>query len=169
MAGILNVDTIQDTSGRQVFPAYLARRVVQRVVYVHRQGWCYPDNTYYFLPGTYVDFRPIRNDTRVRVSLSIPMMWYGSAHHISHWVFYRDDIEYGRHTNGGHHTERASVMQWDIPTWGAGQYARVGYRVRAYASGNHSTHLFHVNYWDGGGNNWNPTGQISVEEYFPIS
>jgi hypothetical protein len=60
-------------------------------------------------------------------------------------------------------------MQWDIPSWGANQFARVGYRVRAYASGNHSTHLFYHQYWDGGGTFSQPVGQIFAEEYFPIS
>ena len=170
MSGILNVDNIYNEAGSTVaYTSYMQRRVVQRTVYSHRVGWWYPDNTYYWVPGAYLDFRPLRSDTRIRVTMSIPAIWYGSAHHISHWIFYKDDIEYGRHSRSGHHTENAFTQQWDVPGWQAGQIARIGYKVRAYASGNHSTHLYFTNYWDGGGASWHLKGQIFAEEYVPIS
>jgi len=168
MTAELAVDNIYNAAGSTVaYTSYMQRRVVQRVSYVHRLGYWYPDNNYYWLPGGYLDFTPIRNDTRLRWSLNCPMIWYGSAHNITHHIFYRDEIEYGRHSRSGHHTENANTQTWDIPTWGAGQVGRVGYRIRSYAQGNHSGHFWFTHYWDGGQVNWSTPGQIICEEYFP--
>jgi hypothetical protein len=86
---------------------------------------------------------------------------------ITHWIFYRDHIEYGRHSRSGHHVENAFAQEWDVPSWGAGQYGRLGYKFRAYSEGNHNAHLYYTRYWDGGGNSLEIQGQVIVEEYIP--
>lgn len=170
MTSILKVDNIYNEAGSSVaYTQYLARRVVQRVEYTHRVGWWYPNDTYHWIPGGYLDFTPVRNDTRVRIVINIPTTWYGNVHSITHWIFYRDEIEYGRHCRGGYHNQDTFAQEWDVPSWGEGHMARLGYKARSYANGNHSAHLYYETYWDGGGVGWHMKGQIFAEEYFPIS
>ena len=168
MTGIVQTSNLQDESGTFTIPTkYLQRRIIQRTSYTHRVGWWRGDNNYYWVPGAYMDFRPARADSRIRVSFMVPTRAYGSAHMISHWIFYRDEVEYGRHSRSGHHVENAFSQEWDIPSWEVGQYGRIGYKFRAYSEGNHNAHLYHSNYWDGGGNAWDLPGQMIVEEYLP--
>lgn len=168
MTAIIQVNTIQNEAGTlskniQDF----AHRVVQRVSYTHRNGWIRGDNTYYWMPGGYSDYTPIRSDSRIRSTWNIHTRDYGSNHMIMHYIFYRDDVEYGRHTRGGHEIENTNSMEWDIPSWGAGQQARMGFRYRAYSDGNHNAHLFHTEWWDGGGNTNSVPGQYTITEYVP--
>lgn len=168
MTAQLNVSTIQNEAGtitRNIQD--FAHRVVQRVSYTHRNGWIRGDNTYYWLPGGYADFTPVRSDSRIRSTWCIHTRDYGSNHMIMHYIFYRDDIEYGRHTRGGHEIENTNAMEWDIPSWGAGQKARMGHRYRAYSDGNHNAHLYHTEWWDGSGNSNSVPGQYTILEYVP--
>jgi hypothetical protein len=168
MAGTLRVNSFQNESGTFTIPVNtMQRRVIQRVSYTHRVGWWRGNNVLYWVPGGYVDFRPVRSDSRVRLTFSIPTRAYGSQHMIMHWVFYRDEVEYGRFTRGGHHIENAFAQEWDIPSWGENQYSRVGYKARSYSEGNHNAHLYLLQYWDGGGNSAQVLGQVTVEEYIP--
>lgn len=166
MTGILRVDTITNESNSFNIPtSQFQRRLIQRVSYTHRIGWWRGNNTYYWVPGAYVDFRPMRSDSRIRATFCIPTRDYGSVHMIMHWIFYRDEVEFGRHTRGGHHVENAFATEWDIPSWGEGAYSRIGYKCRSYSEGNHNAHLYLSQYWDGGGNSLNLIGQAIVEEY----
>jgi len=168
MTSIIRANTIQNEAGtlsRSIND--FAHRVVQRVSYTHRNGWIRGDNTYYWMPGGYADFRPLRSDSRIRSTWCIHTRDYGSNHMIMHYIFQRDDVEYGRHTRGGHEIEDTSAMEWDIPSWGAGQIARMGYKYRAYSDGNHNAHLFHTEWWDGGGNTNSVPGQYTITEYVP--
>lgn len=168
MSAILRVDNLQNSSGTYTIPTdTLQRRIIQRVSYTHRVGWWRGDNNYYWVPGAYVDFRPMRSDSRIRLTYTVPTRDYGSNHMISHWIFYRDEVEYGRNTRGGHLVENAFSQEWDIPSWGENQYSRVGYKFRAYVEGNHNAHLYLTRYWDGGGNSFQILGQVIVEEYVP--
>jgi hypothetical protein len=169
MSGIIKVDTIQTEDGAVSIPtSYFQRRIIQRVSYTHRVGWWRSDNTYYWVPGAYVDFRPVRSDSRIRFTYAIPTRQYGgSQHSIQHWIFYANDQEYGRFTRGGHHTENAFPNEWDLPSWGSGAYSRVGFKTRAYSDGNHNAHLYLTQYWDGGGASNQIKGQVIVEEYTP--
>lgn len=170
MTGILKVDNIENIGSTVSIPTnYFRRRLLQRVSYVHRVGWWRGNNTYYWVPGGYVDFRPQRSDSRIRFTYSIPTRDYGSNHMIMHWIFYRDEIEYGRFTRGGHYVENAFATEWDLESWGAGQYARVGFKCRSYSEGNHNAHLYHTQYWDGGGAGLQIPGQMIVEEYVSAS
>jgi hypothetical protein len=168
MTAQINITTLQNEAGtlsRNIQD--FAHRVVQRVSYTHRNGWIRGDNTYHWLPGGYADFTPVRSDSRIRSTWSIHTRDYGSNHMIMHYIFYRDDIEYGRHTRGGHEIENTNAMEWDIPSWGAGQKARMGHRYRAYSDGNHNAHLYHTEWWDGAGNSNSVPGQYTIVEYVP--
>lgn len=171
MTGILNVNALQNEAGTTtVSTSYMQRRILQRVSYVHRIGWWRANDIYYWVPGAYVDFRPVRSDSRVRLTFSIPIRQYGSAQHsITHWAFYRDEVYYGRHCRGGHHIENAFSTEWDIASWGEMQYARVGYKVRSYSEAGHNAHLYYTQYWDGGSASYDIQGQVIVEEYMPAS
>ena len=166
MTGIIRVDTLQNEAAAfSISTTTMQRRIIQRVSYTYRVGWWRGNNTYYWVPGAYVDFRPMRSDSRIRFTCSIPTRDYGSNHMIMHWIFYVDEQEYGRHTRGGHHVENAFATEWDVPSWGEGQYRRVGYKARSYSEGNHNAHLYHTQYWDGGGAGYQIQGQCMVEEY----
>lgn len=168
MPGYIKATTLQNEAGTISIPVRnLQRRIIQRVSYTHRVGWWRANNDYYWVPGAYVDFRPMRGDTIIKVSFMVPARDYSSAHMISHWKFYRNDVEYGRHSRSGHHTENPFTQEWEVPSWGAGQYSRVGYKVRSYSEATHNTHLYYTEYWDGGGAGYEIQGQVIVEEYIP--
>lgn len=168
MTAQINISTIQNESGtitRNIQD--FAHRIVQRVSYTHRNGWARGDDTWHWVPGGYADFTPVRSDSRIRSTWNIHTRDYGSNHMIMHWIFYRDDIEYGRFTRGGHEIENTNSIEWDIPSWGANQLARIGHRIRAYADGNHNAHLYHTEWWDGSGNANSVPGQYTILEYVP--
>jgi len=168
MSGIIKATNIGTEDGIYSVPTrYISRRLIQRTSYTHRVGWWRGNNTYFWVPGAYIDFRPRRSDSRIKVSFMIPTRAYGSAHMISHWIFYRDEVEYGRHSRGGHNVENPFVQEWDIASWGAGQYSRLGYKFRSYTEANHNAHLYLTNYWDGTAQSLHIQGQVIVEEYIP--
>ena len=165
MTGILKVDSLQSGT-TNIAVSNMQRRIIQRINYTHRIGWWRSDNTYYWVPGGYMDFRPIRSDSRIRFTYSIPTRQRGSQQHsIQHWIFYLDDEELGRFSRGGHHTENAFPNEWDVPSWGAGTYRRAGFKVRSYSDNVHCAHLYLTQYWNGSGQSLNLPGQMIVEEY----
>lgn len=169
MTAILKVDSLQNEAGTITIPvSQMQHRIIQRVTYNHRAGYWTPENTYYWCPGAFIDFQPRRSDSRIRWSGSIPFRQYAyNAHGISHWIFYLDDIEIGRHSTSGHHYEQAACQEWDVPSWGAGDSKRMGYRIRSYSSGSHNIHTYYTEYWNGTGSGNNISGRVSIEEYVP--
>ena len=167
MTGFLKVDTITNEANTVSIPtSYMQRRLIQRVSYTHRMGWWRGNNTYYWVPGAYMDFRPLRSDSRIRFTFNLPTRQYGASQHmIMHWIFYVDEVEYGRYTRGGHHVENAFGTEWDVPSWGENQYRRVGHKCRSYSEGTHNAHLYLTQYWDGGGASNDIQGQMIAEEY----
>jgi len=170
MTGILQVDSItNEANAFSITTDYFKRRIIQRTSYIHRTGWWRANNAYYWVPGAYMDFRPMRGDTRIRVSYNIHTRQYGpSQHMIMHYIFYVDEVEYGRFTRGGHHVENTNTIQFDVPSWDAYAYARIGFKCRSYSEGSHNAHLWHTQYWDGGGNSYDTPGQMIIEEYVPV-
>jgi len=165
MTGIIKTNAIQSGS-TAIAVSNMQRRIIQRVSYTHRIGWWRSDNIYYWVPGGYMDFRPIRSDSRIRFSYAIPTRQAGTSQHtIQHWIFYLDEVELGRYTRGGHHTENPFPSEWDVSSWGAGTYRRAGFKTRAYSDGNHNAHLYLSQYWDGSGADLNLPGQMIAEEY----
>lgn len=168
MSGRLQVDTIQSENGSNgISISNMQRRVIQRTSQTYRSGYWRADNSYYWIPGMFVEFRPLRSDSRISLSFSIPTRDYGSAHMIMHYIMYIDDQEQMRFTRGGHHVENAHAIDWEIPSWGAGQFRRVGMKARSYSEGNHNAHLYMLRYWNGGGNSLRVPGQLIMEEYTP--
>lgn len=167
MVGIIRADTIQNEAATATITAsHMQRRVIQRVSYVWRNGWWRSDNAYYWVPGTMVNFKPMRGDTRIRYSTNVPVRQYGgSAHSITHWIFFLDNIEYGRHSRGGHHIENVFSSEWDLPSWGTNQIRAMGYKVRAYSDPTHNAHLYATQYWNGANTFLDIQGQTIVEEY----
>lgn len=169
MTGAVIANTITNESGLLSIPVkQLQRRVLQRVSYTHRMGWWRNNNTYNWITGSFVDFRPVRGDSRIRFTFNHHTRQYGGSQHtITHYKFFIDDVEYGRFTRGGHHTENMNSIEWEVPSWGAGVFARAGLQSRAYAEGNHNSHIHHTQYWDGGGDGRDVPAHIIVEEYIP--
>lgn len=156
-SGLLNIPVKQ-----------LQRRVIQRVSYTHRVGWWRNNNTYNWIAGAYVDFRPVRGDTRIRFISNLHTRQYGGSQHmITHYKFYIDDVEYARFTRGGHHIENMNTMEYEVASWGAGALARAGWQSRAYSEGNHNAHIHHTQYWNGNSDGRDVPAQIIVEEYIP--
>lgn len=167
MSGRLQVDTIQSANGSNgIAITNMQRRVIQRVAYTWRSGYWRANNTYYWVPGAFTEFSPVRGDSRIRVTWCIPTRDYGSAHMIMHWILYIDETEQSRFTRGGHHVENAHSFEWDFDSWGKG-IRRVGFKARSYSEGNHNAHLYMTRYWNGGGNSLRIPGQLIVEEYTP--
>jgi hypothetical protein len=166
-AGIIT-NTITTESGLLSIPVkQLQRRVIQRVSYTHRVGGYRNNNSYNWITGAYVDFRPVRGDTRIRFISNHHTRTYGSQHMIVHYKFYIDDVEYARFTRGGHHVENINTLEYEVASWGAGVFARAGWQSRAYAEGNHNSHIHHTQYWDGVDNARDVPAQIIAEEYIP--
>jgi len=166
MTGVLQVNTITNESNTfSINTQNFRRRIIQRTNYIHRTGWWRGNNTYYWVPGAYMDFRPLRGDSRIQASYNIFTRAYGSQHMIMHWIFYVDEVEYGRFTRGGHHVENTNSTIYEVPSWGANAYRRIGFKARSYVEGNHNAHLWHTQYWDGGGNAYDCPGQMIIEEF----
>jgi len=166
MSGILRTDNVGNSSGAYNVPThYMVSRVIQRETIYYRSGWYRPTNDYYWAPGCWAWFKPLRSDTQIRFSLNVHLRWYSSAHSISHWIFYVDDVEYGRHSRSNHHQEGQGQTEYVVPSWGEGKMSQIGYRVRSYAEGNHNIHMFHTGQWDGAGRNIDVPGCLTVEEY----
>lgn len=165
MSGTLRVNSVGNVSGTYtVTGTYLVSRVVQRQTVNYRDGWYRPIDTYYWAPGCWLWFQPSRSDTHIRFSMNMHLRWYNSAHSISHWIFYVDDVEYGRHSVSNHHQEGQGQREFMLPSWGAGKRSQIGYRIRSYNSGTHNIHMNHTGHWDGGGRNIDTPSMCMVEE-----
>lgn len=167
MASILKADTLEDPAGNVSINIdnWLQRRTIQHMSYTHRVGSWRCDDTYRWIPGGYLDFKPKRSDSRINVSFAVHTRDYGSNHMITHWIFYVDEQEIGRFTRGGHQVENTNPIEMDVPSWGAGVEVRIGWRVRAYVTGNHNAHYYHLEHWNGGGDGRRVPGQLIAEEY----
>jgi hypothetical protein len=140
-----------------------------RIIRISRQnydgGLWNANTTYNWVPGMNMTYTPARSDTRIRVWCHMPYgRNSGSAHGISHWIFYANGVERGRHSISGQHIEDMSVYVWDMASWGTSA-AQLGYQSRSYADDNHEVRPYTTNYFDGGGSTQTCRGQMIVEEY----
>ncbi len=140
-----------------------------RIVKINRQnydgGQWNPNTTYNWAPGMFMDYTPLRTDTRIRAWLHMSFArTTGSSHCMSHFIFYANGVEQGRHTIAGQHLEGNGVYVWDFASWGTSN-GRIGYQSRAYADDNHEVRLHCTNWWDGGGSIQTCRSQMIVEEY----
>jgi hypothetical protein len=143
----------------------LGYRMIKRVRQLYTGGQWNPDTNFNWVPGMFFDYTPASTGTRVRITCHIPHAGLNAAHVISHWIFYSNGIEQGKHSISGNHYEDAGTYVWEVASWGTFN-ARVGYQMRSYANDNHETRVYTTRYWDGGGSNQNCYGQLQIEEFF---
>jgi hypothetical protein len=145
----------------------LGHRVVKEARATYDGGQWNPDTTYNWVPGMFNDYTPLLAGSRIRMTCMIPYAGNASsAHAISHWIFYANGVEQGRHGVSGEHIEDQRTYVWDVASWGTSA-GRIGYQMRAYANDNHETRPFATRYWDGGGSTQNCRGQWVIQEYLP--
>lgn len=145
----------------------LGHRVIKNYRANYDGGQWNPNTTYNWVPGLNVSYTPLRSDSRIRVWCHMSYARNsGAAHAISHWIFYANGTERGRHSISGQHLEDNSVYVWDFASWGtsAGQ---VGYQSRSYGDDNHEVRPHCTQYWDGGGSVQTCRSQLVIEEYLP--
>lgn len=160
------VDQLQcDFEQPQVPLTELGHRIIKNYRATYTGGQWNANTTYNWVPGMYYDYTPESASSRIRVycHLSYARM-SGAAHGISHWIFYANGVEKGRHSISGNHLEDNSCYTWDVASWGTSS-GRIGYQMRSYGDDNHEVRPYTTAYWDGGGSNQNSYGQFVVEEY----
>lgn len=164
---ILIVDKIVvDDRNEPISVTELGHRVIKNYRQNYTGGSWNPDTNYNWVPGMYYDYVPASASSRLRVSCNIPVAGVNAAHCISHWIFYANGTEQGRHGVSGQHHEDRRIYTWDIASWGTSS-GRVGYQSRSYANDNHEVRVFVTRYFDGGGSGQNCYGQFVIEEYIP--
>jgi hypothetical protein len=145
----------------------LGHRVVKEARAQYTGGQWNPDNSYNWIPGMFNDYTPLLTTSRIRMTCMIPYAGNsGSAHRISHWIFYANGVELGRHGVSGEHLQDARTFVWDTASWGTSS-GRMGYQMRAYANDNHEVRVYTTEHWDGGGSQQNCYGQYVIQEYLP--
>lgn len=138
-------------------------RTIQRYSNVYTGGDWNPDNTFNWVPGSWVDFTPLRADSKIIYQCRIPLAWRNAAHCITHWLFYVNGTLWHWHNANGYHLEDATTWKWEIPSWGTST-GRIGYQVRSYAVNNHTLRFYTTYYWNGVNSNQNSYGHLIVEE-----
>jgi hypothetical protein len=160
-------DSLRVTERDLIIPmSQLGHRVIKEFRNTYTGGEWNPAATYSWVPGMFVDYSPADIFSRIRVSCHIPYASRNAAHAISHWIFYANNVELGRHSISGNHIEDNSVYVWDFSSWGT-IIGRIGYQMRSYVNDNNETRVYTTRYWDGTGSQQNCFGQLIVEEYLP--
>lgn len=144
----------------------LGHRVIKNFRQNYDGGQWNPNNSYNWVPGMFNDYTPLLGTSRIRVWCHIPYVGLNAAHAISHWIFFANGAEIGRHSVSGNHLEDYSVHVWDFASWGT-TAGRIGYQMRSYADDNHEVRPYTTRYWDGGGSQQVCRGQFVIEEYLP--
>jgi hypothetical protein len=142
----------------------LGYRVVKNYRASYTGGAWNPDTNYNWVPGMHFDYTPELSNSRIRVYCTIPYAAVNIAHAISHWIFYANGAEQGRHSVSGNHIEDNSLYTWDFPSWGTTS-GRIGYQLRSYTNDSNEVRLFTTRYWDGAGSGQNCRGNFTIEEY----
>jgi hypothetical protein len=161
----IQVNTVVGNHRQEEIPvSELGYRTYKRVRQLYTGGQWNPDTNFNWVPGMYYDYTPISGSTRIRITCHIPHAGLNAAHVISHWIFYTNGAEQGRHNMSGNHYEDAGTYIWEINSWGT-SVGRVGYQMRSYSNDGNETRVYTTRYWDGGGSNQNCYGQLSIEEF----
>lgn len=168
--GTLTTNAFKNTAGTVVVPIKeLKGRVIQRYLADYTGGEWNPDATSNWVPGAWVDFTPLRADSRISYTWRCPHAWSNATHAISHWRFFVNGLLYYWHSTSGVHIEDGCTIKWDVPSWGT-TAGRIGYQIRSYTNDNHEVRLYTTYYWDGTGRSaQNAKGQLIVEEYTGVS
>lgn len=156
-----------DPEQTQVPLTELGHRVIRSYRATYTGGQWNPTTSYQWIPGMFYDYTPLSASSRIRTCCHIPYARNsGQAHAISHWIFYANGVEQGRHSISGNHLEDMSTYIWDFASWGT-SVGRIGYQQRSYGDDNHEVRVYTTQYWDGGGSAQNCYGQLVIEEYLP--
>lgn len=141
-------------------------RVIKDYRQEYTSGEWNPDTTYAWIPGMHYDYTPESSSSRIRVICNIPFASRNAAHAISHWIFYANGTEIGKHSVSGNHIEDYCCYTWDFASWGTTE-GRVGYQLRSYANDNNELRLYTTRYWEGSGSQQVLYGQFIIQEYLP--
>jgi len=160
---IVNQLTV-DESRTQIPLTELGHRVIRSYRATYTGGQWNPNATFNWAPGMFYDYTPALASSRIRTYCHLSYVGLNAAHGISHWIFYANSVEIGRHSVSGNHLEDNSVYTWDFASWGTSS-GRIGYQIRSYADDNNEVRLHTTRYWDGGGSSQNCYGQLVIEEY----
>lgn len=145
----------------------LGHRVIKEARATYDGGQWNPDTTYNWIPGMFNDYTPLLATSRIRMTCMIPYARNsGAAHAISHWIFYANSVEQGRHGVSGEHIEDERTYVWDVASWGTAS-GRIGYQMRSYGNDTHEVRPYCTQHWDGGGSVQNSRGQYVIQEYLP--
>ena len=145
----------------------LGHRVIRNYRATYTGGEWDANNSYNWVPGMFYDYTPLSASSRIRCWIHLSYACnVGNAHGISHWIFYANGTEQGRHSISGNHLEDNSVFVWDFASWGTTN-GRIGYQARSYSNNSHEVRAHCTRYWDGGGSTQNSYSQIVIEEYLP--
>lgn len=154
-----------DETRTQIPLTELGYRVIKSYRQTYTGGQWNPTTSYAWIPGMFFDYTPVSASSRIRTYCHIPYARNsGNALGISHWIFYANGTEQGRHSISGNHLEDMSTYVWDFASWGT-SVGRIGYQQRSYADDNHEVRVYTTQYWDGGGSSQVCNGQLIIEEY----
>jgi hypothetical protein len=159
----LRVDNIRSRSGEAILPlSQLRYRVIKTYRNTYRGGSWDASDTFQWMPSAFVDYTPASASSRIRFNINVSFA-HINGHAISHWIFYANGVERGRHSVSGQSPEWRHLYVWDFASWGTFN-ARIGYQVRRYGGGNQPR--FHgTTHWDGVGSNQAAQTEILLEEY----
>jgi hypothetical protein len=177
MTATLIVDNIRNSANTvNLQTTYLRRRLVQRIYARYHTGgnptetggglWN-PGNEYRPIPGNSMSITPVYDNSILVYTCHAPCGHRQNSHSISHWKFYAGGQEYARHSKSGTHMSTAHTMRWEVPSWGAGRAGMMGYQVRQYGDGTHSTHFNGRRWLDGNDTSRSVPSYVMVEEYIP--
>lgn len=142
----------------------LGYRIIKTYRNQYQGGQWNPDTNYNWVPGMFFDYTPSLASSRIRTYCTIPYVGLNAAHGISHWIFFANGTEIGRHSISGNHIEDNTNHVWDFPSWGT-TAGRIGYQSRSYVNDNNEVRVYTTRYWDGVGSNQNCFGEFVIEEY----
>lgn len=164
MSSMLTTKSFSNSTGSFEIPIKeLEVRVIQRYENTYTGGSWNSGTSYSWVPGGYVDFTPLRADSRISFIYRVPVYRSNNTHVISHWRFYVNGNIYFYHSTSGTHLEDGATYKWDVPSWGTTQ-GRIGYQIRDYDGDNEIT-LYGTQYWNGSSSVQVANGQLIVEEY----
>lgn len=164
MSTIITDQLQYDYDRPQVPVSELGHRIIKNFRQNYDSGAWNPDTNYNWVPGQYADYTPLSSSSRIRAWCHIPYVGLNTAHSISHWIFYANGVEQGRHCVSGNHLEDMSSYVWDFASWGTTE-GRIGYQMRSHGNDSHEVRPYTTRYWDGGGSSQVCRGQFVIEEY----
>lgn len=167
MSLTIKVDEIENPGGVNLPVETLKRRMVQRFTRTFKGGIWNPGNTYYEIPGSFINITPLYDDSVLVYTYSGAVSWINgwNNHSISHWRFYVNGQEYARHNKSTDWIEENAIVKWEVPSWGAGASGSMGYYARQYNNGNHGVHFNARHYRDRSRVQEPVNVYISVEEF----